>query len=234
MNYYDEVYLKRLNRYGTDFASRVQGQREADWMRYKSMSTYKVEFEDEEGNKLSGTLEPNKQDETETTQWLLLDLDKKYPAGTIFLIKGKYNENRWMILFLRETQSKGYNKYMVLKLTHLIQWKDRAGAQHESWGYFFGKMDRIIYDVIRSTAKNPNYQDPDKETHIIMPTNRNLKREDYLVIDEEGYIVTGYDLSSTPGVEYFSLKETMLRDTTPVDTIGETGDDTFWLTGGNE
>nr|DAJ89129.1 MAG TPA: hypothetical protein [Caudoviricetes sp.]DAJ92039.1 MAG TPA: hypothetical protein [Caudoviricetes sp.] len=25
MNYYDEVYLKRLNRYGTDFASRVQG-----------------------------------------------------------------------------------------------------------------------------------------------------------------------------------------------------------------
>ena len=50
------------------------------------MSTYKVEFEDEEGNKLSGTLEPNKQDETETTQWLLLDLDKKYPAGTIFLI----------------------------------------------------------------------------------------------------------------------------------------------------
>ena len=52
MNYYDEVYLKRLNRYGTDFASRVQGQREADWMRYKSMSTYKVEFEDEEGNKL--------------------------------------------------------------------------------------------------------------------------------------------------------------------------------------
>ena len=84
------------------------------------------------------------------------------------------------------------------------------------------------------TAKNPNYQDPDKETHIIMPTNRNLKREDYLVIDEEGYIVTGYDLSSTPGVEYFSLKETMLRDTTPVDVTGETGDDTFWLTGGNE
>nr|DAE19793.1 MAG TPA: hypothetical protein [Siphoviridae sp. cteoh1] len=29
-------------------------------MRYKSMSTYRVEFEDEEGNKLSGTLEPNK------------------------------------------------------------------------------------------------------------------------------------------------------------------------------
>ena len=175
MNYYDEVYLKRLNRYGTDFASRVQGQREADWMRYKSMSTYRVEFEDEEGNKLSGTLEPNKQDETETTQWLLLDLDKKYPGGTIFLISGKHSENRWMILFLRETQSKGYNKYMVLKLTHLIQWKDRAGAQHESWGYFYGKMDRIIYDVIRSTAKNPNYQDPDKETHIIMPTTKDLR-----------------------------------------------------------
>ena len=31
MGYYENVYLKRLNRYGIDFQSRMQGQREEDW-----------------------------------------------------------------------------------------------------------------------------------------------------------------------------------------------------------
>lgn len=234
MSYYDEVYLKRLNRFGNNFADRVQGQREADWEAYKKRSTYRVSFLDNEGFLIDGTLEPNKQDNSETTQWLLLDLKSVYNAGTIFLIDGKHSTNRWMILYLRETESKGYNKYLVLKLTHLIQWKDRSGAQHESWGYFYGKMDREIQDVIRSTYKTPSYLDPDKETHIIMPKTLDLRRQDYLVIDSEGYFVTGYDLNSTPGVGYFSLSETMLRDETLVDLTTDDSSDTFWLTGGKE
>lgn len=232
MSYYDEVYEKRLNRFGIDFQSRVQGQRVADWERYKAMSTYRVQFSDDDGEELDGTLEPNKQDNSETTQYLLLDLDKKYKAGTIFYIEGRHSANRWMIMRLQETQSKGYNKYLVLKLTHLIQWKDREGASHESWGYFFGLMDRQIQDVTRSTYKTPNYLDPNKETHIIMPTTQALRRKDYLVIDGEGYFVTGYDLNSTPGVEYFSLRESYLRDETEPDTSTGTEEENFWFTGG--
>lgn len=234
MDYFSDVYNLRLNRYGDNFAERVQGRRAADFERYKNRSTYRVEFEDNCGI-VVGTLEPNKQDETEATQWLLVDLDKKYENGTIFNIpKENCEDSYWMVWYERETRSKGYNKYLMLRMTHLISWYDRDGNLQESWGYFFGKMDRIIYDVVRSTAKMSNYQDPNKETHIIMPKTECLKRQDYLVIDGEGYYVTGYDLSSTPGVEYFSLKETQLRtDAEPTDKIpgNKDDDELFWLQG---
>lgn len=230
MNYYEEVYKKRLNRFGDNLQSRVQGQRVSDFDHYKMRSTYRVEFYDGE-EEIVGVLEPNKQDESETSQWLLVDLDKKYDNGTIFEIGDKV----WMIMYLYETQSKGYNKYLVLKMTHFITWKNRAGETQESWAYFFGKMDRIIYDVIRSTARNPNYQDPNKETHLIMPKTLELKRQDYIEIDGAGYYVTGYDYNSTPGVEYFSLKESYLRtesEYNPEEDSSSNDSDAFWLTGG--
>jgi len=34
MSYFDEVYLKRLNRYGLDYQSRLQGQRERNLFPY--------------------------------------------------------------------------------------------------------------------------------------------------------------------------------------------------------
>ena len=225
----DKVYLNRLNRYGTDFQSRVQGQREADFARYKMMSTYKVVFND--GEEVIGTLEPNQQDESQITQWLLVDIDKNYLAGTLLEIEGTH----WMVWFQYETQSKGYNKFCVLRMTHYVTWKDREGNKNESWAYFYGKMDRIIYDVMRSTQKNPNYHEPDKETHLIMPLTKNLKRQDYIEIDEEGYLVEGYDWSSVHGVIYVSLTQTYLYDTSevPEKTEEDNASDFFWLQGGN-
>lgn len=221
----DEVYLRRLNRYGNDFQSRVQGQRIADFSRYKMMSTYKVVFDD--GEEVIGTLEPNSQDESQTTQWLLVDIDKLYDSGTILNIQ---NQN-WMIWYQYETKSKGYNKFCVLKMTHLVSWKDRNNVEHESWAYFYGKMDRIIYDIMRSTQKNPNYHEPDKETHLIMPLTKDLKRQDYIEIDDEGYIVEGYDWSSVPGVIYISLTQTYIHDTSELQEENNNSPEYFWLQG---
>ena len=224
----NDSYLQRLNRFGENFFERVQGQREADFYRYKMMSTYHVEFEGLEGETTIGTLEPHKQDETQTLQWLLVDTSVEYEAGQIYHI----NDNYWMILYLKNTKSKGYNKYCVLKMTHVISWNDREGAPHTSRAYFYGKMDRIIYDVVRNTASSPNYQEPNKETHLIMPLTHDLKREDYIEIDGEGYLITGYDLSSVPGVIYFSLVESYIHDTTPKPVIAEGEEDLgFWLKG---
>lgn len=237
MGYFDEVYNKRLNRYGNSMAERIQGQREADFAEYKKNSIYKVEFCDHEFyGVLEGVLEPNKQDETETTAWLLVDSHITLPNGAIFEIANGYFDNYWMVFYKKESQARGYNKYLMLKMTHLIQWYDRENEYHESWGYFFGKTTRIIYDVVRSTAKMPDYHDPNKEVHIIMPSTENLKRQDYLEIDGEGFYVTGSDKSSTPGVTYFSLKETMLREVnTPEKKVvvenNTVSEDTFWFEG---
>ena len=47
-NYYEDVYLKRLNRYGYDYQSRVQAQREREFEGKLLRSVYRVDFEYED------------------------------------------------------------------------------------------------------------------------------------------------------------------------------------------
>jgi hypothetical protein len=56
MSYYNDVYLKRLNRYGLDYQSRVQGQREREFEGKLLKSIYRVDFE-YEGETHPATLE---------------------------------------------------------------------------------------------------------------------------------------------------------------------------------
>jgi hypothetical protein len=64
MNYFEDVYLKRLNRYGYDYQSRIQGQREREFEDKLLKSVYRVDFEFD-GKMHPGTLERYKQNETE-------------------------------------------------------------------------------------------------------------------------------------------------------------------------
>jgi hypothetical protein len=72
-----------------------------------------------------------------------------------------------------------------------------------------------------------------------MPLNPSLKKDIYIEIGEgelkEAYRVTGYDIQSTPGVEYVSIDPVYIYDTTPApepEPGEETSEDFFWLTGG--
>jgi hypothetical protein len=73
----------------------------------------------------------------------------------------------------------------------------------------------------------------------VMPVNENLKKDAYIEIGEgklkEAYRVTGYDIHSTPGVEYVSLDPMYIKDLTPAPEQKPTdnSEDYFWLKGGN-
>ena len=64
-NGYYDVYRKRLNRYGLDFQSRIQGERERDFENYLLKTIYRVDFE-YDGVVHYGSLEHSKQDYSET------------------------------------------------------------------------------------------------------------------------------------------------------------------------
>ena len=63
--YYESVYQKRLNRYGLDYQSRIQSQRERNFEDYLYKTIYRVDFEFE-GKMCPGSLERYKQDYSET------------------------------------------------------------------------------------------------------------------------------------------------------------------------
>ena len=238
-NYYEDVYLKRLNRYGYDYQSRVQAQREREFEGKLLRSVYRVDFE-YENETHPATLERYKQDETELMQYLLTRVSLNIPSGTILMIPDKdLVLQPWLVYWLESIKASGYNRYVVLKMTHYITWRDRDGREQTSWCYMYGQQDNMLKDELRSRSRMDTlYTENLKMSFFVMPTNEFLRRDDYLEIGEgglkEAYRVTGYDIQSTPGVEYVTVDPVYLRDNSPApeQTQEDDPDEFYWLNGG--
>ena len=237
-NYYEDVYLKRLNRYGTDYQSRVQAQREREFEGKLLKSVYRVDFE-YDGETHPATLERYKQDESELTQYLLTRVSLNLPSGTVLLIPDKdLKLQPWLVYWLESVKASGYNRYIVLKMTHFITCRDRNRNEQRTWCYFHGSGDSALKETIK--AAGAVYVEDDNSRFVFMPLNENLRKDDYLEIGEgnlkEAYRVTGYDIHSTPGVEYVTLNPMYIKDSTPIPTQSgsDNSQDYFWLNGGED
>lgn len=245
MGYYEKVYLKRLNRYGIDFQSRMQGQREKNFKLQLLKSVYYVEFE-YEGETHEGELTPMRQNETKTMQYLLTDVRLDMPSGTILFIPDKDEELQpWLIYYLEDYKASGYNRYIVIKMTHYLTWKDRDGNIQESWAYFYGQEDNMLKDELKSRSRNRIlYTENLKLSFFILPLNDHIRKDDYIEVGAgadkgaitEAYVVTGYDTQSTPGVEFVSVDPQYIRDLTPPpeQKEGDSDDEFFWINGGKK
>ena len=239
MGYFEDIYKKRVNRYGLDYQSRIQREREELFDLYLLKTIYRVDFlfEDEE---VAGSLEKYKQDETQTLQYLLTKTSVNMPNGTILMIPDKDKIKKpWLVYYLEDIKASGYNRYIVLKMTHYLTWTARDGSQQESWAYMYGQEDNMLKDEIRSRSRMDTiYAENLKMSFFVMPTTPKIKKDDYLEIGtgelKEQYRVTGYDIQSTPGVEYVTVDPTYEYDLTPApqQQPGGSEDEFFWLNGG--
>ena len=99
----------------------------------------------------------------------------------------------------------------------------------------------MLKDEIRSRSRSDViYAENLKSSFFVCPTNEFIRKDDYMEIGidalKEGYRVTGYDIISTPGVEYVTIDPVYLRDHS-VPPVQKEEDDPakfFWLNGGAE
>ena len=120
-----------------------------------------------------------------------------------------------MVFYLEENHSRGYNKYVMLRMSHVIS----INGMGEYPCYCYGQMSTLIEDLVASRKADFWYEDKDKDWHIIMPA-LDIKKDDYIIVngdENEPYLVTGFDKITIPGVIYIALNETMTRDTKEVD-----------------
>ena len=125
-------------------------------------------------------------------------------------------------------------------MTHEIFWKDQDGKERSEWGYIYGQEDNMLKDELRSRSRTQVlYTENIKLNFIVMPTNKYIKKDTYFTITikdiEEAYVVTGYDIISTPGVMFISMDPTFVRNddaetVVPISHKPEE-EDCFWLTG---
>ena len=98
----------------------------------------------------------------------------------------------------------------------------------------------MLKDELQSRSRSDaRYTENLKGSFFVLPTNEFLRKDDYLEVGEgrlkEGYRVTGYDIQSTPGVEYVTIDPIYLYDTSPAPekTEHDSDEDFYWLEGGN-
>ena len=226
MSYYDEVYSKRLNRYGISFQERLENQRKKAFEDYLLKSTYRVDF-DYEGCECPGILEPNKQDKTMTNSFLLTRRDLEIPNGTILFITG----NRWMVWWKEEIESSGYNRYSVLKMTHeVIGYFD--GGEDKFYAYFQGTGSSKIQDSVK-TGSVSLYAEDNNKILLITPSREDFQKDLYLEITtgniKQSFVITGIDCQSTPQVAYLSIDPAFLREKQENNQF----DNSYWISGGS-
>lgn len=240
MDYYNDIYKKRLNRYGLDYQSRVQGMRERSFELLLEKSIYRIDF-DYDGKINPGVFEKYKQDETRTLHYLLTRTNLNMPNGTILMLSNKdEQEEPWMIYYLEDIKASGYNRYIMLKMTHYITWKARDNKIYSSWAYLYGQENNMLKDELQARSRaDARYTENLKTSFFILPINEHIRKDDYLVINEntpleEAYVVTGYDINSSKGVEYITIDPVYIRDKNPdpIKTETDSNEDFFWIEGG--
>ena len=239
MEYYD-IYKKRLNRYGLDYQSRIQAKREKQFDLYLARSVYRTEFEFKE-NTYVGSFEKYKQDETETLHYLLTDVNLVMPAGTILMMENIDGEKKpWMVYYLERIKASGYNRYIMIRMTHYLKWRDRHGYIRESWAYMYGQENNMLKDELKSRSRmDAVYDENLKSSFFILPVNPFIRKDDYFIVGQkplqEYFRVTGYDIQSTEGVEYVTIDPVYEYDLSapPEKEQGDADEDFFWFAGGD-
>lgn len=239
MSYLD-IYMKRLNRFGNDYQSRIQGEREELFDLYLLKSIYRVDFM-YNCRHCAGSLERNKQDETETRYYLLTKIDLNIPNGTVLMLTNKDNKcEPWMVYYLENIKASGYNRYIMLKMSHFLTWTARDGSTQTSWAYMYGQEDNMLKDELKSRSRMDTlYTENLKSSFFVMPKNQYVRKDDYFIIGEkpyqEYYRVTGYDLQSSEGVEYVTVDPVYEFDLTPAPekTASDSDEEFYWLEGGD-
>ena len=239
MDYYD-IYNQRLKRYGMDYQSRIQTKREKEFSLYLAKSVYRVSFS--YGNDtIIGSFERYKQDETETLHYLLVNVDVNFGGGTILEIPDKDGVPKpWMVYWLENIKASGYNRYVMLKMTHFLTWRARDKSMQTSWAYMYGQEDNMLKDELKSRSRMDTlYTENLKSSFFVMPKNQYVRKDDYFIVGErpfqEYYRVTGYDIQSTNGVEYVTIDPIYEYDLSPAPEPSATDNaqEFFWLSNGN-
>lgn len=215
MDYFNDVYLKRINRFGDNIQSRVHGQMEYDFEDKLRKSVNRVDLFDyynKDKQIGEGILETNKIEEKKTLNYLCTRISDNYENGFMFYTQKPFSKEKqtWLILFKEQYETIGYNRYKVVLLENELNWIGKDGLIHSTYVHYIGSMDsaikeefKINFDVAAGI--------PSKSLSMICAYNEDLKRDLRINIQDETWRVCGYDKISVPGVMYVTLEEDFVQ-----------------------
>ena len=242
MSYFDEVYLKRINKDGTNRQDRIKTKKEKEFDRLFLRDTeYLVTLYgiNGEGVSIKGSLQPNKWNESNLIGNLLISTSVA-PLQTGDLlnirqqIKDKVIDKLWIVLFVEENLTKGYQLFKIICLDEDLNVIDEYGNSLYSVPCkYVNASQSFMQDTIIKNAHELGYREPFTTRIIITKDSPELKKGSYFNFKDRGWEIVGKDNISINNVAYLYISERLVREEEPISSedilVGE--DENFFLNG---
>ena len=212
MAYYDNVYLKRVNKYGTTIQERIQNKKNHDFLAVIKKSPNQVKIL-KDNEIFMGILQNKVNSEKENISYLLTFKGLCWKDGTIVLTENQsdFVQKKWLIFHLEEYSSIGYDKYQVVELDREISWLN-DNILHTGYGHIVGSGDKSILSKFSIQFDISGIYEPNKVLRLILSNNNQVKKGDRFLFDKEAYKVSGLDRISVPGLIYVTLEEDLYNE----------------------
>lgn len=242
MGYFEEVYLKRMNKDGESRQDRIKSKKEKEFDKiFLKNSAYQVDVlkVNEDDRVLLGSLQPNNWNESHLIGNLLISTSEEpFQTGDILQIhqkiKDKEKDEKWLVVFIENNLIKGYQLFKVICLDSNVNFTDEYGTtQHLVPAKITSLSANMITDNFIHAHAQYGYREP-QSTRILITHNFDfIKKGDFFNHEGHTYEIVGYDNISVPGVGYYTISERLLRDAEPSSSKDiEVGwDDNFFLNG---
>lgn len=241
MSYFNEVYLKRLNRDGLNQQERVKTRKEKEFDRlFLKKTEYQVRLYGVNGEQRNDicSLQPNKWNESNLIGNLLMSTHAApLKTGDILNIYQKIKEVEydkvWIVLFVEENITKGYQLFKCLCLDEEINITNEYGDTIQSLPVkFINASSQFIIDTF-SFTNGAGYREPNMQRGFVTADNEILKKGQYFNYKDKGWEITGKDNISIKNVAYTFIGEKLVREEEPRTSedilVGE--DTNFFLNG---
>lgn len=225
MSYFDEVYLKRINKYGTTRQDRVEGRKEMEFDRLYLRDSqyignlYKV---NDDLKNIECSLQPNKYNEDELISNLLLSRSsEKFNSGDIMYVYQKVKnveiDKCHIALLKEENVGKGYSLYKVICLDEEINFTDEYGtSQYVIPVKIVSSEKQLVKDYFTISAATTEYREPNFETKVITKDFDFLKKGMQFDYKGKRFEITGNNNISIKGVAFLSIKEQLTKEPEPI------------------
>lgn len=240
MSYFEEVYLKRMNRDGQNQQERVKTRKEKEFDRlFLKKTEYQVRLYGVNGEQRNDicSLQPNKWNESNLIGNLLMSTRAAaLHTGDILNIKQKIKDIEydkiWLVLFVEENITKGYQLFKCICLDENVNITDEYGNTIKTLPVkFINATASFVQDTF--SMEGIGYREPHWNRGFIAADREILKKGTYFNYKNLGWEIYGKDNISIDNVAYVSISQKLQREEEPTSSkeilVGE--DKNFFLNG---
>lgn len=225
MNYFDQVYLKRMNKDGKNQQERIKTREEKEFdllilqkTKYKS---FIIQI-NEQSSDIQCSLQPDKNNESKILFKLMTSNSAAaLKTGDILHIyqqvKDTKKEDIWIVLHVENDITKGYRLYTVLCLDEILNITDEHGNTIYSVPVkMVNSSQNWVSDTFQFSKTSYGYREPQGNRMFITQDFNFLKKGIYLNFKERGWEIVGIDNISINNVGYYTITE---RNVIPLEPI---------------